>query len=167
MKLDAGRAFLACEYCATLHFPDPNADGIRVLDTPAGSHCPRCRFELVHASVGGERIFYCQQCRGLLIAMDVFLVVIEDLRSRHESSEYAGKQPDWNNLNRQALCPLCGAPMNTHPYAGPGAVILDSCSVCCVNWLDYGELQRIVRAPDRKFVMAIDEDETRESQLEQ
>jgi hypothetical protein len=27
--------------------------------------------------------------------MDVFLAVVEDVRSRHSSSEYAGVQPEW------------------------------------------------------------------------
>ena len=49
--------------------------------------------------------------------------------------------------------------MDTHPYAGPCNVIIDTSENCELNWLDYGELQRIVRAPDGKYVMAIDEDE--------
>jgi Zn-finger nucleic acid-binding protein len=38
--------------------------------------------------------------------------------------------------------------MITHRYGGPGNVIIDSCERCQANWLDYGELARIVRAPD-------------------
>lgn len=41
--------------------------------------------------------------------------------------------------------------MDTHYYGGPGNVILDSRSVCYWNWLDTGELWRIVRAPDRTY----------------
>jgi Zn-finger nucleic acid-binding protein len=41
--------------------------------------------------------------------------------------------------------------MDTHPYGGPGNVIIDDCERCEVNWLDYGELQRIVRAPERHY----------------
>ena len=50
---------------------------------------------------------------------------------------------------------MSDAPMDAHPYAGPGAVIIDSCSECCVNWLDHGELQRIVRAPDHHFAATL------------
>jgi Zn-finger nucleic acid-binding protein len=49
--------------------------------------------------------------------------------------------------------------MDTHPYGGPGNVIMDTCEHCSLNWLDYGELQRIVRAPDERYVIQIDEDE--------
>jgi hypothetical protein len=28
-----------------------------------------------------------------------------------------------------------------------------------VNWLDYGELQRVIRAPDQHYTIALDEDE--------
>jgi Zn-finger nucleic acid-binding protein len=38
--------------------------------------------------------------------------------------------------------------MDTHPYAGPGNVIIDSCGDCWLLWLDRGELARIAHAPD-------------------
>jgi Zn-finger nucleic acid-binding protein len=38
-------------------------------------------------------------------------------------------------------------------------MIIDTCEHCSLNWLDYGELQRIVRAPDERYVIQIDEDE--------
>ena len=47
---------------------------------------------------------------------------------------------------------------------GPGNVIIDTCESCSLNWLDYGELQRIVRAPDARYEMAIDEDERLKAQ---
>jgi Zn-finger nucleic acid-binding protein len=166
MKLGAGKDFLACEYCGTMHFPDPNPDGVRVLDEPADARCPRCDVALVHASVGGERVLYCQKCHGLLISMGAFPVVIEQLRSARPSSEYTGQQPEWGDLQRRTLCPQCGRQMDTHPYGGPGNVILDTCESCEVNWLDYGELQRIVRAPDERYVIAIDEDERLEAEKE-
>jgi Zn-finger nucleic acid-binding protein len=159
MSLDAGKDFLACEYCGTTHFPDPNPDGVRVLDEPSDELCPRCSVPLVQAAIAGERVLYCQRCHGLLIDMDVFLAVVEDLRSRHATSEYAGVQPDWGALDRRTKCPKCAKEMDTHPYGGPGNVIIDTCENCSLNWLDYGELQHIVRAPDDKYVIVIDEDE--------
>jgi Zn-finger nucleic acid-binding protein len=42
--------------------------------------------------------------------------------------------------------------MDTHPYLGPGHIVIDSCSECGLNWLDSGELMRIVRAPDRDHI---------------
>jgi Zn-finger nucleic acid-binding protein len=31
-------------------------------------------------------------------------------------------------------------------------VIIDNCERCELNWLDYGELRRIVQAPDHEYV---------------
>ena len=59
--------------------------------------------------------------------------------------------PDPKDLQRRINCPQCGKVMDTHPYGGPGNVIIDDCERCAVNWLDYGELQRIVRAPEHHY----------------
>jgi hypothetical protein len=39
--------------------------------------------------------------------------------------------------------------METHPYFGPGNVVIDSCAGCELIWLDFGELKQIVAAPGR------------------
>ena len=39
--------------------------------------------------------------------------------------------------------------MTTHPYYGPGNVVMESCDSCNLVWLDHGELQQIVDAPGR------------------
>jgi Zn-finger nucleic acid-binding protein len=39
--------------------------------------------------------------------------------------------------------------LETHPYYGPGNVVIDSCAACDVIWLDFGELKQIVDAPGR------------------
>jgi len=39
--------------------------------------------------------------------------------------------------------------MSTHPYAGPGVIVVDTCDQCLMIWLDYGELARVVNAPGR------------------
>ena len=93
------------------------------------------------------------------------MAAVEELRSRHTQSEYAGQQPDWHDLDRRTNCPNCRLQMDTHPYCGPGNVIIDTCEHCAVNWLDYGELQRIVRAPDAHYQIAMDEDERNKMQL--
>jgi Zn-finger nucleic acid-binding protein len=43
--------------------------------------------------------------------------------------------------------------MDTHLYAGPGNVVLDTCETCGVHWLDRGELRRIAMAPDHHYVV--------------
>ena len=159
MHVAQGKDYLICDYCGTTHFPDPNPDGVRVLGEPTEYPCPRCNVPLVLASLAGVQVDYCNQCHGLLIDMDAFLAVLEELRSRHEHAEYTGVQPDWHDLDRRTMCPKCHQQMETHPYGGGGNVIIDTCETCSMNWLDYGELQRIVRAPDQHYAIAIDEDE--------
>jgi Zn-finger nucleic acid-binding protein len=39
--------------------------------------------------------------------------------------------------------------MATHPYYGPGNVVIDTCTACDLVWLDFGELAQIVDAPGR------------------
>jgi hypothetical protein len=39
--------------------------------------------------------------------------------------------------------------MATHPYYGPGNVVIDSCESCDLLWLDFGELKQIVDAPGK------------------
>ena len=101
--------------------------------------------------MNGRRFIYCKRCHGALIAMGTFMGLVEELRSRRETSAEGARQPDWQDLNRKVRCPRCTRQMDTHPYYGPGNVIIDSCEECSVLWLDYGELARIVRAPDRRY----------------
>ena len=46
-------------------------------------------------------------------------------------------------------CPRCASQLATHPYYGPGNVVIDTCAQCDVVWLDFGELKQIVDAPGR------------------
>ncbi len=148
MTLKDDTDYLLCDYCETPHFPDPNSDGVRVLGVPSEIFCPVCAIRLTNASVARERIYYCERCRGMLIAMGVFVEIVADLRSRRENTADAAHAPDWRDLNRRINCPKCRVVMDTHPYCGPGNIIIDSCENCAHNWLDYGELDRVVRAPD-------------------
>jgi Zn-finger nucleic acid-binding protein len=151
MRLVAGRDCLLCDFCGNIHVPAVNADGIRVLDEPASLSCPVCAIPLIHAAIAGERILYCQRCHGLLISMGVFMAIVQDLRSRHQTAADGARPPDWKDLNRRIKCPKCSQTMDTHPYGGGGNVIIDDCENCSLNWLDYSELDRIVRAPDRQY----------------
>ena len=54
---------------------------------------------------------------------------------------------DGSDLRRKIDCPQCRHRMDTHFYAGPGNVVIDSCENCSLIWLDRGELMHIVRAP--------------------
>jgi Zn-finger nucleic acid-binding protein len=152
MRLEADRNYLLCDYCGSVYFPEPNADGVRVLGGSSPLGCPTCDIPLVHASVGDQRMLYCTRCRGMLIPMDVFVTIVQDLRSRREASVDAVRQPDWREMDRRLRCPQCNQVMETHPYGGGGNVILEDCERCSLNWLDYGELDKIVRAPDHDYL---------------
>jgi Zn-finger nucleic acid-binding protein len=154
MTLKEGQDFLVCDLCGTTHLPDTNADGVRVLEVPAPLACPVCAVPLVHAAISGSRVLYCNRCHGMLISMAVFVPVVGYLHSRYENGGGTIQPCDWKGLNRNIECPQCRQTMVTHPYAGPGNVIMDTCEHCLLNWLDYGELLRIARAPFRPIPRA-------------
>jgi len=45
---------------------------------------------------------------------------------------------------RGIACPACHQLMDTHPYYGPGNVVINDCGGCGLVWLDFGELDRIL-----------------------
>jgi Zn-finger nucleic acid-binding protein len=147
MRLDAGGDALTCDYCGNIYFPDKNDDGVRVLGEATGEPCPVCAIPLMQASLAGAPIGYCTRCRGMLIPMDRFEALVEELRQGQKS----GMLPppaDPSELQRRLTCPHCHQPMETHFYAGPGNVVLSDCERCSLIWLDHGKLQRIAHAPD-------------------
>jgi Zn-finger nucleic acid-binding protein len=154
MRLEADKEYLVCDYCSGIHYPELNAEGIRVLGEPSPLSCPVCAIPLVHAAAGGQRLLYCTRCHGTLISMGIFMAVVQDMRSRRETAAATTQPLNCKDLDRRINCPKCDRTMETHPYGGGGSVIIDDCENCGLNWLDYGELDRIVRAPDREYTRA-------------
>lgn len=159
MRLDADKDYLVCDYCGNIHVPEANEDGVRVLDETSAAdgnvECPLCAVPLFHAAVDGERILFCRRCHGMLIPMDIFAPLVEDLRSRRAARAELLRPLDSKGLDRHILCPHCRREMDTHVYGGGGNVVISDCERCEVNWLDHGELDRIVRAPDRQFSLPV------------
>jgi Zn-finger nucleic acid-binding protein len=151
MRLNADQDCLKCEYCKNIFFPAQNDDGVGVLGVPAEEQCPICAVPLMHAALAKIRILYCTKCRGMLIPMDVFMPLVEELRAGQQGTMIT-PPPDSHDLQRHSSCPRCHQPMETHYYAGPGNVIIDDCSKCQLNWFDHGELMRVVRAPDYSHI---------------
>jgi len=147
MHLKPDESSYRCEYCHSVFLPEINDDGVRVLGDPSDQACPICNVPLVNAAVAKIRILYCTRCRGMLISMQVFEALVEQLRTERSG---AAPQPtaDASDLRRKIDCPQCHHRMDTHFYAGPGNVVIDSCENCCLIWLDSGELMHIVHAPD-------------------
>lgn len=138
-----------CGYCHTVFFPGEQHDGVAVCSEPSESklNCPICFQPLVSANIAKIPILFCNQCQGLLSAMPVLPALIDERRSVVERA--AVQTPaDRGDLKRVIQCPKCNARMDTHFYAGPGNVVVDTCDGCLLIWLDRGELTRIAHAPD-------------------
>jgi Zn-finger nucleic acid-binding protein len=151
IHLDPDKDYCQCDYCKGYYFPAQNEEGVRVFGEAASLNCPICAVPLVHATIGGIRFLYCGQCRGMLISMEIFAALIDELREQLGVQPAIAKPPDPRDLDRPTFCPRCHARMDTHRYGGPGNVIIDSCSKCYLNWLDHGELMRIVHTPDHSL----------------
>jgi Zn-finger nucleic acid-binding protein len=146
MRLDEYDDHFTCEFCGRLHFPEANTEGVRVLGGSTDAHCPVCSDLLVHAAVGGARVLYCTTCRGLLIPAETFLFATEVLRAHWMRGPLPPRPLVARELERRIKCPRCHSAMDTHPYAGPGNIVIDNCAKCHVNWLDHGELRRVAAA---------------------
>lgn len=148
LRLNSGGDALVCDFCHTLVFPEPNEDGVRLFEAGAGEECPVCHCELQHASYHDRRLEYCPNCRGMLMDLDAFGGLVHALRAQRAGVAEPPRPMDPTELDRVITCPRCRRKMDTHPYAGPGNIVIDNCPDCRLNWLDYNELQRITRAPD-------------------
>ena len=152
MELFATRGYFFCRYCGTFHFPETASDqGVRVLaESREPLPCPICRTTLSSAVLDETHaIHYCQTCRGALMARGTFADVVQSRRAWATEPPGPPVPLRQDELTRKVKCPKCGALLNTHPYYGPGNVVIDSCAACDVIWVDFGELKQIVDAPGR------------------
>jgi Zn-finger nucleic acid-binding protein len=138
-----------CSYCHKTFFPDAEEDRVEVSGEPSDPslNCPVCFLPLVKGSLAKSTVLCCVQCRGLLMATGLFSDVVDEL---HSTLDHAAVQTpaDHDDLKRVIQCPQCNRRMDTHSYAGPGNVVVDTCDNCEFIWLDRGEITRIARAPD-------------------
>ena len=140
-----------CAYCRSVCVPPKTDEGVRVLGDGNGEVCPICGTALVRASIASTGILYCQNCGGMSIPMEIFAALIDTLRAT-ATALTAQSTDSASELKRSVSCPRCRHTMEAHRYAGPGNVVIDSCSTCLLNWLDHGELMRIARSPDSTSV---------------
>ncbi len=147
MHLKPDEDSLKCDFCQSVYFPEKNEDGVRVLGEPSDESCPLCNIPLTQGAIAKQRILYCSGCHGMLIPMQVFQGIVDELQA---TADRTLVQPafDSQDLQRRIDCPQCHQRMDTHLYAGPGNVVIDSCEKCSLNWLDRGKLVHIVHAPD-------------------
>jgi LSD1 subclass zinc finger protein len=147
IHLKPGEDSFQCDYCQSVYVPEPGQDGVRVLGEASDEPCPNCNLPLTQAAIAKVRILYCTKCRGMLIPMEAFTGLIDQLQILQGGSMV---QPpaDTSDLRHVVSCPQCRQHMESHLYEGPGNVVIDSCEKCLLNWLNHGELARIVHAPD-------------------
>lgn len=153
MALNPDRGCWVCPYCASEWAPQANAEGVTLLAS-SDLDCPICIVKLAKARVLDYGLLYCETCEGMLVEMGDLAPLTGDLRASRGAPDYIGRPPDPKTLERKIECPQCRQTMDTHPYGGPGNVIIDTCEACEVHWLDRGELRRIAFAPDHHYYMA-------------
>jgi Zn-finger nucleic acid-binding protein len=143
----ANKDYFICNYCGAYYFPDASEDGVKILGEPGSDCCPVCKITLVAAMVGEMHIQACSRCRGVLLPQEYLSFIIKTLRLTSNKIE-AILPLERDDLKQVRTCQTCGQKMDTHPYGGGGNVVIDVCLHCGVVWFDYGELKRIITAPD-------------------
>jgi len=140
-----------CAGCNHFHFPE-DSEACSDMITPSGKEsdmkCPHCPgLSLTFGELLGNRICFCCNCRGYLIGTSAMGKLICMLRSAYDGPEDTPVEICRNELGSRSSCSKCRNNMDTHPYYGPGTVVIDTCNLCKLTWLNYGELVKIVRAP--------------------
>ncbi|MFC1997038.1 zf-TFIIB domain-containing protein [Chloroflexota bacterium] len=151
MNLYREQDYYHCEYCNSFHFPSASSDGIRLVgEAPEGTLCPNCRIPMDMATLDDAyRGYQCKNCQGLLLSRGSFRMTIETRRAKATTPPEQPKPLNQEELNRKLDCPICDQVMSTHPYMGPGTIVIDTCDQCNVIWLDTGELERVVNSPGK------------------
>lgn len=147
---DTARMLWHCGYCGTEERPAPSRDGITTLGQVGRGSCPHCPTEQLLAGWAGPTpIDHCGRCGGFVIPQDRFYPTLVELRSQSLKPAGSPQPLDPRELRRSTRCPYCRQTMDTHAYAGGGAVVIDTCTSCRVIWLDRHELSRLVDFPAR------------------
>lgn len=141
-------SYLYCRYCSSLFFPEESQDRVDVLGIESAYHCPVCKDTLVAATVAEVHVLYCRRCHGVLISQGVFAAVVKYVQAQAPEPSAPLKPLSRDDLQRSLHCSSCRRLMETHPYYGPGNIVIDVCMRCRLVWLDGGELNAISNATD-------------------
>lgn len=149
MRLFRDQDYFYCEYCGAFHFPPASSDGIRSLGSnQEGIACPHCHVPLQIVTLDDRfQGHQCPHCQGFLFDRNTFRLTIETRRAMATTPPDPPRPLNQDELKRGIACPACTRSMDTHPYLGPGTIVIDTCSHCSLIWLDNGELNRVVNAP--------------------
>ena len=149
-----GQTHFHCPDCNTFEFPNDIQNSQEPI-VPQGRvtefQCPKCALPLEVGLMGDQwQCCFCNNCRGFVVSSQTLGQLANQLRSAYEGPEDRPQPIDPNELEISESCPACLEPMEAHPYYGPGNVVLDTCRVCELAWLDFGELSKIIRAPGHR-----------------
>src|SRR5574342_243755 len=122
LNVEEGQDFFHCRYCGSYDFPDPNRDGVALLDEISPYVCPLCKKPLVSSIVLDVHIFSCPHCRGNLIPQSKMLPILRQAQPPHPISEDSRSDQNKTELTRTAVCPSCQKVMAGYPYGGPGNI---------------------------------------------
>ncbi|MCD0458567.1 hypothetical protein LOC72_03705 [Roseiconus lacunae] len=154
MRWNPHRNHHRCLSCNKFGFEtavDDPAEPFEVSDGSPGVACPRCHVGLQFANLHGKwRVCFCDECRGYVIEKGCLATVIHEKRMTYQGEDAVPTPMNQVELKDRLQCPACLETMETHPYHGPGTVVINSCNGCGVAWLDYWELAAIIRAPGRR-----------------
>ena len=147
MRKPEGSNYYVCDYCLSFKYPESigTPDNITSLDENTEYQCPVCRETLKKGFVGTKEILFCENCKGLLIKSNDLAGIISETPSLQNQAKIKTLHKiTQEELQREIFCPICGKKMDTHPYYGPGHVVIDSCPACYQIWFDAGELTQII-----------------------
>ena len=144
----AGQQYHNCVYCESLiQLAEISEDRILPTGITLDCSCPTCDQPLQTGLIEKRRALFCGSCFGILIRHADFAGIIQERQARRAGQEPAEPRPiDPESLKRQIECPSCSQRMETHPYYGPGNIVVDTCSECGYLWLDHGEISRVENA---------------------
>lgn len=147
-RVVAGQEYHHCVYCTSLiQVAEVSVDRIEPTGTILDCQCPSCTALLQTGLVDGRRALYCNTCFGVLLRQDDFGGIVRERQAKRVGMEPVEPRPiDPAAFVRRLNCPSCDKVMETHPYYGPGNIVIDSCTACNFIWLDHGELTSVEQA---------------------
>ena len=146
IQIGPDRSLFRCEYCGSFDIPEPDKDGVALLDEVSPLNCPVCMTPLVTAVVEGIHILSCPTCRGNLIDQVKLHYTLRLAAPIDTTAEDELHPANKSELKRKLSCPSCKKTMETYPYGGSGNIIIQGCDRCQWIWLDFGELPRIIHS---------------------
>jgi len=151
MSLVHGQSHHHCLTCNVFEFPtalESDEIPIKAEETVTDFQCPKCVIPLrVGLIYEGMQVCFCDNCRGFVIPSQSLGTLVNELRRDYQGEDDKPVPIDPSELDKFDNCPACLERMDSHPYYGPGNLVLNTGNACKLAWLDHGELAKIVRAP--------------------